>query len=503
MNLGSRLLLALIAWLIYWLTPTELVALWASCLALSTTVFALRSLSSTLIAFTLLLTLLLPITLYQVDTPSLFYKVWFSPLVPLAFLYPDLNRSKGTAPNRGKENRHQLFLILSGLSTALGNGAFQVMNGLLSLSQGVSKSHLTRELRNIGPATSLATLWLILGLLIRLSNNTGIDHLSTAISWIWAPLLCLVFIQLSSRQVSFYLKGLAIGLIASAALGLIVTLINPSPSHPLIEPLVSLGSLHQAMQPGQADQFAAGGFFFHRLKFAHLTLLLLPVLFVLNRRLAYFGLAIVLVALGLSQATWGGVSLVCMSIIFVTLRIWLPRSPSIYLMAVLAFVIGLHAFISHQPNRTAEIIAGSPSLTTRQFMAEQAIEVIVEKPWGLGHGGFKHWSLENYPKELNNRQLPRTLPHNLGLSTVVETGILGWTLMMTLLTYLLGLSLKAFEMKMPMGQEVRLLSVIVGSATIALICLGLLHDPLYHKPVAFSWMLVIALGHRLRALYSM
>ena len=87
MNLGSRLLLALIAWLIYWLTPTELVALWASCLALSTTVFALRSLSSTLIAFTLLLTLLLPITLYQVDTPSLFYKVWFSPLVPLAFLY--------------------------------------------------------------------------------------------------------------------------------------------------------------------------------------------------------------------------------------------------------------------------------------------------------------------------------------------------------------------------------------------------------------------------------
>ena len=261
MNLGSRLLLALIAWLIYWLTPTELVALWASCLALSTTVFALRSLSSTLIAFTLLLTLLLPITLYQVDTPSLFYKVWFSPLVPLAFLYPDLNRSKGTAPNRGKENRHQLFLILSGLSTALGNGAFQVMNGLLSLSQGVSKSHLTRELRNVGPATTLATLWLILGLLIRLSNNTGIDHLSTAISWIWAPLLCLVFIQLSSRQVSFYLKGLAIGLIASAALGLIVTLINPSPSHPLIEPLVSLGSLHQAMQPGQADQFAAGGFF--------------------------------------------------------------------------------------------------------------------------------------------------------------------------------------------------------------------------------------------------
>ena len=53
-----------------------------------------------------------------------------------------------------------------------------------------------------------------------------------------------------------------------------------------------------------------------------------------------------------------------------------------------------------------------------------------------------------------------------------------------------------------MGPEVRLLSVIVGSATIALVYLQALHDPLYHKPVAFSWMLVIALGHRLRALYS-
>ncbi|MEC8051741.1 MAG: O-antigen ligase family protein, partial [Myxococcota bacterium] len=309
-------------------------------------------------------------------------------------------------------------------------------------------------------------------------------------------------IQLSSRQVSFYLKGLAIGLLTSAVLGLIVTLINPSPSHPLIEPLVSLGSLHQAMQPGQPDRFAAGGFFFHRLKYAHLSLLLLPVLFVLHRRLAYFGLAIVLIALTQSQATWAAVSLVCMSIIFVTFRIWLPRSLSFYLMAILAVVTGLHAFMSDQHGRRAEIIAGSPSLTTRQFMAEQAIEIIVDKPGGLGHGGFKHWSLSNYPTKLNNRQLPRTLPHNLGLSTVVETGFLGWTLMVTLLTYLLGLSLKAFEMKMPAGQEVRLLSLIVGNATIALICLGLLHDPLYHKPVAFGWMLIIALAHRLRSLYS-
>ena len=503
MNLGSRLLLALTAWLIYWVIPSDLVAIWASYLTLFSAVFALRNLTSTLICYTLLLTLLLPITLYQVDPPSLFYKVWFSPLIPLSFLYPDLNRTKGAIPNRRNESRHQGFLVLSGLSTVLGNGAFQVTHGLLSVFHGLSRGHLTRELRGIGPAITLATLWLILGLLIRLINGTGIDYLSTAISWIWAPLLCLIFTQLSFRQVSFYLNGLAIGLLVSAAFGLTITLVNPSPSHPLIEPLVSLGSLHQALQPGQPDRFAVGGFFFHRLKFAHLSLLFLPVLFVLRRHLAYIGLTIVLIALPLSQATWAAVSLVCISIILVTFRIWLPRSPAVYLVAILTVVMGLHAFMSDQHGRTAKIIAGSASLTTRQFMAEQAIEVIVDKPGGLGHGGFKHWSLSNYPKELNNRQLPRTLPHNLGLSTVVETGFLGWTLMVTLLTYLLGLSLKAFEMKMPASQEVRLLSIMVATATVALICLGLLHDPLYHKPVAFGWMLVIALGHRLRSLYSM
>ena len=105
-----------------------------------------------------------------------------------------------------------------------------------------------------------------------------------------------------------------------------------------------------------------------------------------------------LVALGLSHATWGGVSLVSMSILLITLRVWLPRSPSIYLMAVLAFVIGLHAFISHQPSRTAEVIAGSPSLTTRQFMAEQAIELIVEKPGGLDTGALNIGAWRITPK---------------------------------------------------------------------------------------------------------
>ena len=67
-------------------------------------------------------------------------------------------------------------------------------------------------------------------------------------------------------------------------------------------------------------------------------------------------------------------------------------------MAVLAFVIGLHAFISHQHSRTAEIIAGSPSLTTRQFMAEQAIEVIVKSHGGLDTGALSIGAWRITPK---------------------------------------------------------------------------------------------------------
>ena len=503
MNLGLRLALTFIAWFIYWLLPAEIIAIWVGYLVIFFGILALRNLKSALISSILLLTLLLLITLYQIQAPNVFYKLWFSPFIALSFLDPDLNRSSKIGLRSNAKDRHRELVSLTGFSTLLGNGVFQVLHGILFLMYGTSKRHLIRHIHSATPTIILPLLWLILGLVVRGFNGTGMTHLATASSWIWAPILCFIFVRLSTQQVSLYLKGLALGLITSASFGLAITLLNPSVTHPLIEPLVSLGSLHQAMQPGQPDTLAASGFFFHRLKFAHVSVLVLPVLWLLSRRAAYIGLALVVTALFCSYASWAAVTFVGLATVSLTFKLWLPRSITLYLSLILSCVLGMHAFISTQPTRSAELIAKSPSLTTRQFMAKEAIDLIVEQPLGLGHGGFKHWSLTNYPKTLNNRQLPRTLPHNIGLSALVETGFVGWALMVGLMSYLLTLSLKAFEMVMPANREVLLLSAIVGCATLVLLGLGLLHDPLYHKPVAFSWMLIVALGHRLRALHSM
>ena len=134
-------------------------------------------------------------------------------------------------------------------------------------------------------------------------------------------------------------------------------------------------------------------------------------------------------------------------------------------------------------------------------MATQAIEQIEKLPIGLGHGGYKAWSLEHYPSELDNRQLPRTLPHNLGLATLAETGVAGWTMFVALLAYLLSQSMEVLWETRKSTQAKRL-AFLIGSGTLALLGLGMLHDPLYHKPVAFGWMILSGLSYKLSTDHS-
>ena len=134
-------------------------------------------------------------------------------------------------------------------------------------------------------------------------------------------------------------------------------------------------------------------------------------------------------------------------------------------------------------------------------MAKQVTALVADNPLGLGHGGYKTWSIENYPADMTNRQLPRTLPHNLGFASLIETGVIGWSLIVGLLAYLLTLSASVLERSVT-SETANLLALTVGGGTIALLGLGMLHDPLYHKPVAFGFMTIIGLGHALRRNHS-
>jgi len=499
MNLRLRWALAILALALYWAIPASLYFLWTPYLLGFVLLFGLRHLGNTLLTLFILSVLLIPIQLYQA-TQLDFLKSWLCPLIPLTFLFPATACSLEHRAHRHPMVGYRHWLRLTGSTTFIGNGAFQIVHGLsVFLFASPSKS-FNRVLTS--PAFFIPILWLLTGILLKLLQLGGLSHLSTAASWLWAPALCLSFAAFSPEQLRNYLQGIGSGLALSSAFGLVIYIFNPSLEAPILNFLPSISSLHQAKIPGSENTWAASGFFFHRLKFAHLSLLLLPtILFIPSRVIKLLSAVLAVVALVLSHATWAIVVAVALLPLCIVLRLRKLPKAEFVIGAALLCTLAVHGLIVGQPNLSEKLIAKSPSLQTRQFMATQAIEHIEERPYGMGHGSYKAWSIEHYPSEFNNRQLPRTLPHNLGLSTLVETGIAGWSLLVALLTYLLSQSVEVLWKARASAQAKRL-AFLIGSATLTFLGLGMLHDPLYHKPVAFGWMVIIGLGHRLRTDHS-
>ena len=497
MNLRLRWALTFFSMVLYWVIPDSFYGLWVPYLLAFILLLGLKDLSNTLTTLFILSLLLIPSQLYQVTNLS-FLKSWLSPLIPLTFLFP--STTLAIQHKRTTGTRYRYWLRLSGFSTFIGNGAFQVAHGISVFLFASSRRGLHLALRS--PAFFLPVLWLLTGLLVKLLHLDGIDHLSTAASWIWAPLLCLTFAALNSEQLSVYLRAIAFGLGLSSAFGVVIWLINPSIETPILNLLPFISSLHQARVPGSHDAWAATGFFFHRLKFAHLSLLLLPTLLFIPKRMVQAIVALlVITAIVLSHAAWATIVGGTLLALYVVCKLWKQPRGEVLVAGALLCTIAVHLVLLTQPNLSNTLIAKSPSLQTRQFMATQAVTQIEEQPIGLGHGGYKAWSINHYPTELNNRQLPRTLPHNLGLATLAETGIAGWTIFVALLAYLLSQSMEVLW-RTRASKQAKRLALFIGSGTLTLLGLGMLHDPLYHKPVAFGWMLLLGLSHKLSSDHS-
>ena len=502
MNFGPRLALSAVSLVAYWLLPTTLPLVWGAYLVVLVLLFGLRDSLSPLIMLVVLSLLLLPLSLYSTKISLSFLKLWLTPIVPITFLFPDLSRGYGGVRSGVETLRFRPLLSLSALSTFLGNGAFQVAHGLSVLLFGQARTFTTKSIL-FSPTFSIPLLWLLLGIGLRVVHQSGFDKLSTALSWIWAPLLCVMFHHFSLHHIRYYLTRAGVGLIMCSVFGFLIYHVNPSIEHPIMAFLPAISSIHQARLPGTTDEFALGGFFFHRLKFAHLSLMLLPTLwFFSSRKVASLSTILVISAIALSHAAWAGAVLIGLTTIHLVLALW--KRPPLHLLvsATLLSTVSLGIFFHQDKTLPQSLVAKSPSLQTRALMAESAINLIESTPSGLGHGAYKSWSLEHYPKNLDNRQLPRTLPHNLGLASLVETGVIGWSLIVGLLTYLLSFSFKVLSGSFAASSEHRLLALLIASATLSLIGLGMLHDPLYHKPVAFGWMTVLGLAHALRRNYS-
>ena len=268
MNLGWRWLLAAISTAIYAIIPIAAYPIWSTLLLAHVVIGVMRQPEATLTAIIVLLTPLLSVTFLSPEslTPVLYYS-WYYPLIPMAFLFPDLSR-KPYDSSGPTATRHGPLVGLSGLSLAIGDGIFQIINGCLMLLYTVRATLGFRQILN-APTVVIPLVWLLTGTLLGFYHGGQLTDFSTASAWIWGPLLAFTFSQLSPGQMALYLRLTGTGLVLSSCYGLAIKFLNPAATHPLVKPLLSLGSVHQGMTPGSSAEFTAGGFFFHRLKFAH------------------------------------------------------------------------------------------------------------------------------------------------------------------------------------------------------------------------------------------
>lgn len=501
MNLRWRWLLTGLSTLLYACIPVDTFQLWGILLFAHAVIGALRQPEATL---TSIIVMLAPLISIAFLTPSslsatLGY-VWLYPLIPMAFLFPDMQRVLHFPPIPTRV-RDRPLISLSGLSLAIGDGIFQVVHGCFAVLYALRQSVALRQLWN-APVICIPCIWLILGMVLRYCHNGHLDDLSTASAWIWGPILGFTFSQLSPVQIALYVRMVGVGITMSAIYGVLIKVINPLATNPLIAPLLSLGSTHQGMTPGSSTEFAAGGFFFHRLKFAHQSSLLL-----LSTRLHTkgFGYAMMVIAAGAiiaSGARWAALIMFSVGCLFIIYRYARLRRTSLLWFAMLG-LLSTVVTLYHLPSdiRTSAIHS-QRSFETRQIMYQSAMKVVENHSLGLGHGGFKRWSQKRYPIELNNLELPRTLPHNFGLATLTETGPLGWALMVLLIVYVIEVGCRGLGTRLPQPAFVRILCGLTVFGALVFLGLGILHDPLYHKPVAYSWMMILGLTQYLRRAYS-
>jgi len=501
MNLGWRWLLAAISTAIYAIIPIAAYPIWSTLLLAHVVIGVMRQPEATLTAIIVLLTPLLSVTFLSPEslTPVLYYS-WYYPLIPMAFLFPDLSR-KPYDSSGPTAIRHGPLVGLSGLSLAIGDGIFQIINGCLMLLYTVRATLGFRQILN-APTVIIPLVWLLTGTLLGFYHGGQLTDFSTASAWIWGPLLAFTFSQLSPGQMALYLRLTGTGLVLSSCYGLAIKFLNPAATHPLVKPLLSLGSVHQGMTPGSSAEFTAGGFFFHRLKFAHQSgVLLLTACFQAKWLVAASSMVLLSAIIG-SGARWGTLMVFGVALAAIVYRIVNRQRIRLLMIAVLALV-GAQATLYQLPSTLrTNTIQSQRSFETRHMMYQSAAEVLHSSPLGLGHGGFKSWSQKHYPTELNNLELPRTLPHNLGLSTLTETGPLGWTCVVLLIVYVLEIGFKGLSGRLPRPLLTRNLSALIVFGTLIFLGLGILHDPLYHRPVAYAWMVLLGVAQHLRRAHS-
>jgi hypothetical protein len=280
----------------------------------------------------------------------------------------------------------------------------------------------------------------------------------------------------------------AIALAASALFGIAQWACDVRPLEALSRE--TYGQAPQALVPGRSTS-VAGGFYFHRLKMAHVLVV------------GGVGAAVSFAAGCSWRRRLGAGLLFCL--FAGTLQLTYARSASLALGAACACLLATHSGRSRRVLLVGAVCSGlalgllpgprqalmaatlhAPS-HGREVIWAQAVRIVDEHPFGIGLGNYPS-VVRGYYDALPPTPVPRTYPHHVGLGAWAECGPLG-----LLGAVYGGLSFVALCWRHLQQGRAQPVAACGLASAVAFAVLGLSHDVLYHNAVAFAFCGLLAL----------
>ncbi|MEW5855006.1 MAG: O-antigen ligase family protein [Myxococcota bacterium] len=401
------------------------------------------------------------------------------------------------APGPGAPTRSLDDLALDGSMLALSFGAALnlstgqiaiVLVGLALLLRLVRNPHaLAPHARTLGPALAAPVAFILLCLL---------SSVTTPVAWPgsfdatrWRPL---VGIPLGALALMVRGPGLAIrcalvfavGCAVHAGIGLYQVATGEAPLADLLR--VPLDK-RQVPAPGREDLFSAVGLFYNRVRLSHV--LAAGVAVSTGMLLVRSRARVLLVASGLLgfaglMATFGRAALGALMMTLAGLAVWLAlrgdpaRRARRLRLAGVGIAVMLLAVAAVPPARARLLTALDVGHNQdRIFLWGRGAEMAMDHaPTGTGFGGYAVVR-DAYYDRINDTIQSRTMSHNLLLSLLAETGVLG-------LMAWLWMWWALFRQVMSTRGTVAI-SGLLGAATFHAATLA--HDPLYQSECALAW----------------
>lgn len=297
---------------------------------------------------------------------------------------------------------------------------------------------------------------------------------------------------LGSMGVPWVVLGvlLSSGWLVAAALGLYQHFVQ-WPFEPPSFLRLTVSRVHENFGTPEAPRYAAGGLYFHRLRFAHSAIAMLgPALATAirgtcTRRLVSGAVSLMLLVsiyASFARAALGAALVVCLLSLVL---LWGGRARALGVAVVGVWLVGVLA----SPAWGDRFARGAANLFggEREVAMRQGLKVALEHPLlGVGFGNHKHAALAA-PQPEGMTDLLANDAHNLWLTTWAETGLVGLLLLLATHALLARALLRRF------GSG----SLAAAGALLSWLgfhVLSLVHYLPFHSSVHLSFALVWGLG---------